>query len=214
MYLCCEIPSDLKHDLTNDHHISLQIARDITLVPLEIQFPSRRAHHIAFSLRFRGISICDSLFWTRKWPENDLPLAKCSSESDSSRQELSYTCGLAPVGAWGALLRTDPIRYLTKQIFHKNEKWKTLWLNCNEIKVWLALQGGNQILWSSLGSKRMISGGKQNVRRKTVLDICGGCEIYVWFVSYDILSKKTVKDISGDFTLLPYQSIWLTNKKF
>ena len=29
---------------------------------------------------------------------------------------------------------------------------------------------------------------------------------------YDILSKKTVKDISGDFTLLPYQSIWLTNK--
>ena len=31
---------------------------------------------------------------------------------------------------------------------------------------------------------------------------------------YDILSKKTVKDISGDFTLLPYQSIWLTNKKF
>ena len=31
---------------------------------------------------------------------------------------------------------------------------------------------------------------------------------------HDILSKKHIKNLSGSFTLLPYQSIWLTNKKY
>ena len=30
---------------------------------------------------------------------------------------------------------------------------------------------------------------------------------------YDILTNKEVKNITKDITLLPYQSIWLTNKK-
>ena len=31
---------------------------------------------------------------------------------------------------------------------------------------------------------------------------------------YDILSKKKITEIEGNITLLPYQSMWITNKKF
>jgi len=31
---------------------------------------------------------------------------------------------------------------------------------------------------------------------------------------YDILSKKRITEIEGNITLLPYQSMWITNKKF
>jgi len=30
---------------------------------------------------------------------------------------------------------------------------------------------------------------------------------------YDILTNKEIKNITKDITLLPYQTIWLTNKK-
>ena len=31
---------------------------------------------------------------------------------------------------------------------------------------------------------------------------------------HDILSRKRITEIEGNITLLPYQSMWITNKKF
>ena len=87
--------------------------------------------------------------------------------------------------------------------FHPNATQFTLQLPIYLFGIWRQSLDRSQSIFciSNLSKKK---------KKMSLLDI----NLIATNSWYDILSKKTVKDISGDFTLLPYQSIWLTNKKF
>ena len=86
--------------------------------------------------------------------------------------------------------------------FHPNATQFTLQLEKNLFGIWRQSLDRKQSIFC-------ISNLSKNKKKFSLLDI----NLIATDKWYEILTKKYLRDISGYFTLLPYQSIWLSNQK-
>ena len=87
--------------------------------------------------------------------------------------------------------------------FHPNATQFTLQLEKNIFGIWRQSIDRSQSIFC-------ISNLSKQKKKISLLDI-NLISTEKW---YDILSKKKITEIEGNITLLPYQSMWITNKKF
>ena len=88
-----------------------------------------------------------------------------------------------------------------QKAFHPNATQFTLQLPQNLFGIWRQSLDRSQ----SIFCINNLSGRKQTF---SLLDI-NLISTNKW---YDLLTKKSVKDLTSNITLMPYQSVWLTNK--
>ena len=87
--------------------------------------------------------------------------------------------------------------------FHPNATQFTLQLEKNIFGIWRQSIDRSQSIFC-------ISNLSKQKKKISLLDI-NLISTEKW---YDILSKKKITEIEGNITLLPYQGMWITNKKF